>query len=383
MTVPGFLIAFCARLDEAKRIVGKHTDEEMEYTERWFQGYFFWLMVAYAIGLAMAFTAFGISGTGQPALLYLVPCCLGMICLIGRKELKDLWTGSRSIKLALETQNQYERAWGKEKMRRDVAKAKRARQEAAAHHPYRSIDTESGRGYRGGGRGGRGRGGPGRGRGGRDGERDDGRPSTTATPDASQKSPFKPKEVVQPVSPRSPGRYAATIDGSPRSGSASKSRARMVKPDDLGDKRRHSQGPIDRQDPRGPIGTEDSRGSLDRKDARGPIDRKGSRGPIDRKDSRVPMDIDVCFGDPKNLGVRHVRTVIKREIKPDTELEFGPSVLASIKKRLAGRGFFVSDDAGGWRRASASETANEISKLFIAERAGQREKPARTMDTRL
>ena len=360
--MPGFLIAFCARLDEAKRIVGKHTEEEMEYTEKWYQGYFFWLMVAYAVGLAMAFAAFGISGTGQPALLYLVPCCLGMICLIGRKELKDLWTGSRAVHLALETQNQFERAWGKEKMRRDVAKAKRLRQEAAAHHPFRPSETESG----GGGRGGRGRGRPGRGRGGRDRERDNGQPSITSTPDASQRSASSnPNGFVHPVSPRSPGRYAATIDGSPRRGAASKSRGRMVKPDLQGDDTKYSQGPMDRKYPRGPIDMEDARSSLD------------------RKDSRVPMDIDVCFGDPKNLGVRHVRTVIKREIKADIELEFGPSVLASIKKRLAGRGFFISDGAGGWRRATASETTNEISKLFNAEKAGQREKPARPIDTRL
>lgn len=37
---------------------------------------------------------------GQPALLYLVPCCLGTMVYIGHRagELKDLWEGPRVIR---------------------------------------------------------------------------------------------------------------------------------------------------------------------------------------------------------------------------------------------------------------------------------------------
>ena len=57
---------------------------------------------AYAVGLSMANAAVYWMDMGQPALLYLVPCCLGMVLLIGwrRRELTDLWEGSRVIRTA-------------------------------------------------------------------------------------------------------------------------------------------------------------------------------------------------------------------------------------------------------------------------------------------
>ena len=59
-------------------------------------------MVAYAIGLAMANAAVYIMQMGQPALLYLVPCCLGTMVYIGHKsgELNELWEGPRVIRAA-------------------------------------------------------------------------------------------------------------------------------------------------------------------------------------------------------------------------------------------------------------------------------------------
>jgi signal peptide peptidase-like protein 2B len=42
-------------------------------------------MVAYAIGLFMANAAVYIMEMGQPALLYLVPCCLGTMVCMGRR----------------------------------------------------------------------------------------------------------------------------------------------------------------------------------------------------------------------------------------------------------------------------------------------------------
>ncbi|PKA49663.1 Signal peptide peptidase-like 2 [Apostasia shenzhenica] len=78
---PGLLIAFSYRYDRAnkKSIVS---------------GYFVWLTIGYAFGLFLTYLAlFLMDGHGQPALLYLVPCTLGLIIILGwvRGELGDLW----------------------------------------------------------------------------------------------------------------------------------------------------------------------------------------------------------------------------------------------------------------------------------------------------
>ena len=55
----------------------------------------FFLFAAYAIGLIITFVALALMESGQPALLYLVPCTLGTTLVIGlkRKEVKKLWRG--------------------------------------------------------------------------------------------------------------------------------------------------------------------------------------------------------------------------------------------------------------------------------------------------
>jgi len=218
----------------------------MDYTERWFRGYYFWLMLAYGFGLALAFLAFGLSGVGQPALLYLVPCLLITISIVGWKELRNLWTGSRAIRLAGKLKTKCERAWGKEKMRRQVAKLRGA-QGGTPSLPHTSANRsrslepsrQSGRG----GRGGRGRGrrrgdgqDGGRGRGsGRMSGRGRGPQSTNRRSTARSASPNKdpqPTPVVKPprldsavksksytgappeMSPGSPrNRYSASLEG--------------------------------------------------------------------------------------------------------------------------------------------------------------------------
>ncbi|TYI06489.1 hypothetical protein ES332_A10G163300v1 [Gossypium tomentosum] len=78
---PGLLITFTYRFDrESKKSMGK--------------GYFVWLMVGYGFGLF--FTYLGLylmNGNGQPALLYLVPCTLGVTVVLAaiRGDLKALW----------------------------------------------------------------------------------------------------------------------------------------------------------------------------------------------------------------------------------------------------------------------------------------------------
>ena len=115
IVVPGLLISFAARFDAAKSLLGvmgggngslgrSYPCPEQKYcgSTCWNGGYFLPLVIAYAVGLSMANAAVYWMDMGQPALLYLVPCCLGMVLLIGwrRRELTDLWEGPRVIRTA-------------------------------------------------------------------------------------------------------------------------------------------------------------------------------------------------------------------------------------------------------------------------------------------
>ncbi|PSS35907.1 Signal peptide peptidase-like [Actinidia chinensis var. chinensis] len=78
---PGLLVSFAFRYDKANK-------------KGALRGYFIWLSIGYGFGLF--FTYLGLylmNGHGQPALLYLVPCTLGLTVILGlfRGELKDLW----------------------------------------------------------------------------------------------------------------------------------------------------------------------------------------------------------------------------------------------------------------------------------------------------
>ncbi|CAI9762835.1 unnamed protein product [Fraxinus pennsylvanica] len=87
---PGLLVSFANRFDKANK-KGR------------LNGYFLWLTVGYGVGLF--FTYLGLylmNGHGQPALLYLVPCTLGLCVILGlvRHELKQLWSfGAKSPEL--------------------------------------------------------------------------------------------------------------------------------------------------------------------------------------------------------------------------------------------------------------------------------------------
>ncbi|XP_024954181.2 signal peptide peptidase-like 2 isoform X2 [Citrus sinensis] len=82
---PGLLICFAFRYDkENKTGVVK--------------GYFLWLIIGYGFGLFLTYLGlYLMNGHGQPALLYLVPCTLGLTVILGlaRGELKHLWDYSR------------------------------------------------------------------------------------------------------------------------------------------------------------------------------------------------------------------------------------------------------------------------------------------------
>lgn len=100
IVLPGLLMAFAGRVDEAKRLVGALTGLEMNAPTNWYSGYWFPLVVAYAAGLLIANVAVYLMGRSQPALLYLVPACLGTMVVVGRKELGVLWKGPKVLTYA-------------------------------------------------------------------------------------------------------------------------------------------------------------------------------------------------------------------------------------------------------------------------------------------
>uniref|UniRef100_A0A5B6Z4Q0 PA domain-containing protein n=1 Tax=Davidia involucrata TaxID=16924 RepID=A0A5B6Z4Q0_DAVIN len=78
---PGLLVSFAFRYDKANK-------------KGILNGYFLWLVIGYGFGLL--FTYLGLylmNGHGQPALLYLVPCTLGVVVILGfvRGEMNHLW----------------------------------------------------------------------------------------------------------------------------------------------------------------------------------------------------------------------------------------------------------------------------------------------------
>ncbi|KAG6532148.1 hypothetical protein ZIOFF_005986 [Zingiber officinale] len=81
MILPGLLISFSRRFDRLT--------EKTKGT-----GYFLWLVIGYTIGLSLTYLVlYLMNGHGQPALLYLVPCTLGLTVILGgiRGELNELW----------------------------------------------------------------------------------------------------------------------------------------------------------------------------------------------------------------------------------------------------------------------------------------------------
>jgi len=114
IVLPGLLVSFGARFDAAKSLVGilnggsgslsQHCPEEqfLSFCGLCKGGYFVPLVIAYGIGLLMANMAVYVMEMGQPALLYLVPCCLGTLAFLGwrRGELTDMWNGPKALKTA-------------------------------------------------------------------------------------------------------------------------------------------------------------------------------------------------------------------------------------------------------------------------------------------
>mmetsp|Transcript_37272 Transcript_37272/g.42566 ORF Transcript_37272/g.42566 Transcript_37272/m.42566 type:complete len:793 (-) Transcript_37272:239-2617(-) len=91
VVLPGLLLSFTARLDEARRLVSEHTNMSVQSTLR--GGYTLWLIIAYAFGLLVAYTAVVLMKQAQPALLYIVPTIMCTMIIVGWKEFGELWKG--------------------------------------------------------------------------------------------------------------------------------------------------------------------------------------------------------------------------------------------------------------------------------------------------
>lgn len=87
--LPGLHVGFCAVWDirMSRNTVSRHS-------------YYIAAVFGYAAGLILTFIGMYFMMMGQPALLYLTPCCLTSTLLVAckRKELKAIWNGHPSVK---------------------------------------------------------------------------------------------------------------------------------------------------------------------------------------------------------------------------------------------------------------------------------------------
>lgn len=80
--LPGLLVSYCLNFD--MRTSNKYT-------------YFIVSATGYVVGLICTYVGLYALRMAQPALLYLVPCCLGSVLITGwiKKDLKQLWNGPK------------------------------------------------------------------------------------------------------------------------------------------------------------------------------------------------------------------------------------------------------------------------------------------------
>lgn len=113
IVLPGLVLSFASRLDESKKLVAYFSGGRDAWfrqakgnacgcLKEAFSGYFGPVVVAYAIGLMMANVAVYVMQMGQPALLYLVPLCLGSLFFTGwrKGEVYELWDGPKVLRAA-------------------------------------------------------------------------------------------------------------------------------------------------------------------------------------------------------------------------------------------------------------------------------------------
>ncbi|CAN0121420.1 unnamed protein product, partial [Ectocarpus sp. 6 AP-2014] len=84
--IPGLLLSFAHRYDLSVGLP-------------WGKGYFVFMVAGYAVGLLMANMAVYVLAMGQPALLYLLPCTLGLFLFLSYNDgpLRMMWDGPPSL----------------------------------------------------------------------------------------------------------------------------------------------------------------------------------------------------------------------------------------------------------------------------------------------
>lgn len=112
IVLPGLLCCFAARLDGSKSLlkslrirqvavrrgfvhIRQFLPPKRAFCARLFSGYFFQIILAYAIGLLAATLAVYLMQKGQPALMYIVPLTLTVLVIRGHVhgQLSSLWSG--------------------------------------------------------------------------------------------------------------------------------------------------------------------------------------------------------------------------------------------------------------------------------------------------
>eukprot|EP00466_Bigelowiella_natans_P014719 jgi/Bigna1/85384/estExt_fgenesh1_pg.C_30408 len=101
IVLPGIFIALLLRFDryrlsELNRVGGGEKTTQCHHRSSsglWKYKYFCWAMGGYALGLAITIAVMNAFNAAQPALLYLVPCCIGasIVKAVMEGELKELW----------------------------------------------------------------------------------------------------------------------------------------------------------------------------------------------------------------------------------------------------------------------------------------------------
>jgi hypothetical protein len=357
--VPGFLLGFAARYDEAARILGNHANIDIYVPNKWHQGYFFPCCVAYAVGLLLANLAVVLMETGQPALLYLVPCILGTFCIMARKEIKEMWVEGPAIRMADRLIIKCERHWKRQKMKKQVEKCDRERklqtyQEGATSG---SIDmtgevqtspTINNTGVPSGQdratRGAAGASAP--------GHRPPRRPPAGGR---VGQNPGRDNNPSRGVRKRPPN-----VEN-PRRGQPASSRlcgtadAQRAPPPSGGGP---TQGPAATRTP-APKQNKAAKEEPPPQEARASLGNCGD----------TPYNVDdICLGNENHSGTKDFRRALRKSVKKHVDEDYGPEIYKSIRKQFKGRRFFEEASPGTWVELSKSEMIREMSKAFNAEK---------------
>jgi len=308
--LPGFLMAFCARYDEACRLVDANmTNTGVDAPRKWYQGFLFPMIVAYCVGLLIAFVAVLGMEQGQPALLYIVPTCLGTMFLMGRNDLTDLWSGARAIILAEQLIERTERSWGKARMKRFVERRRRENAGAAGE----SLDD----------------------------------------PDDA-KEEMSVDLVSNSMDREEPDPDRPSIDDS----GLENEHVSDAHPHPL---RRHSK---DRVNPGHKH--KDQHQHQDTKFhhvANEDVSNPNPDAYTEPKDQPTPHD--VCFGVRDHTGTIELQRAVKNAYDTNDGAEFNPQIFKSIRKDMVGRDYYCQDgDSISWRKATKMEIRDEMWKMY-------------------